>query len=94
VIIFGRLVLLALFILAIYLPVRIWSRSRGYSRFLCVLPVLPIVGMFGYAGEHMFSDTAGEGLSPELLLLVLISSLLISAGVGLYLTKTGKMSDS
>jgi len=82
-IIIGRIVLLALFVLAVYLPLRGWHSWRGGWRYLALLPVIPLAGLGVYVADNVFLDT-GEELSPELMVLVVIGSLLMSAVIGFF----------
>ena len=81
--ILGRIVLLGLFILAVYLPMRGWHSWRGGWRYAALLPVLPLLGLVGYVFGFVTSDNIGRELSPELMVLVVLGSLLFSAILGL-----------
>ena len=81
--ILGRLVLLGLFVLAVYLPLRGWHSWRGGWRYVALLPVLPLLGLVGYVFGFVASDEVGRDLSPELIMLVVLGSLLFSAVLGL-----------
>ena len=83
VLILGRVVLLGLFIFAVYLPLRGWHSWRGAWRYAALLPILPLLGLVGYVFGFIFSDTVGRELSPELMMLVVLGSLLFSAVLGL-----------
>ena len=82
-IIAGKLVLLALFVFAVYLPLRGWHSWQGGWRYLALLPLSLLVGLVVYVGENMFSDGVEKTLSPEFMVLVVIGSLLFSAVLGL-----------
>ena len=86
--ILGRLVLLALFILAVYLPLRGWHSWRGGWRYVALLPVLPLLGLVGYVFGFVASDSVGPDLSPELIMLVVLGSLVFSAVLGLLHNKS------
>ena len=85
--IIGRIVLLGLFILAVYLPLRGWHSWRGGWRYAALLPVLPLLGLLGYVFGFVASDSAGRELSPELIMLVVLGSLVFSAVLGLLHNK-------
>ena len=81
--ILGRVILLGLFILAVYLPMRGWHSWRGGWRYAALLPVLPLLGLVGYVFGFVTSDEVGRDLSPELIMLVVLGSLVFSAVLGL-----------
>ena len=81
--ILGRVILLGLFILAVYLPMRGWHSWRGGWRYAALLPVLPLLGLVGYVFGFVTSEDIGRELSPELMVLVVLGSLLLSAILGL-----------
>jgi len=83
VLILGRVILLGLFILAVYLPMRGWHSWRGGWRYAALLPVLPLLGLVGYVFGFVTSDEVGRDLSPELIMLVVLGSLVFSAVLGL-----------
>jgi len=83
VLILGRVILLGLFILAVYLPMRGWHSWRGGWRYAALLPVLPLLGLVGYVFGFVTSEDIGRELSPELMVLVVLGSLLLSAILGL-----------
>ena len=85
--ILGRLVLLGLFILAVYLPLRGWHSWRGGWRYAALLPLLPLLGLVGYVFGFVVSDDIGRELSPEVMMLVVLGSLLFSAVLGLFHNK-------
>jgi len=87
VLILGRLVLFALFILAVYLPLRGWHSWRGGWRYVALLPVLPLLGLVAYVFGFVAIGSVGPDLSPELIILVVLGSLVFSAVLGLLHNK-------
>ena len=84
----GRLVLLVLFVFAVYLPLRGWHSWRRGWRYIALLPVVPLLGLAGYVTETVFLDDTGQELSPELMVLVVIGSLLMSAVIGFFQSRS------
>lgn len=86
-VIIGRIILLGLFILAVYLPLRGFKNWQGSWRFIALLPFLPLLVLFGYAFGYDFSDNLEQTLSPEVVVLALLGSLLFSVILGLLWNK-------
>jgi len=82
-VIIGRLVLLAMILLAVYLPLRGWVSFRPPWRFIALLPALPLLGLVGLVIFNALSTPVVHELSPEMGILVVISSLVLSAVVGM-----------
>ena len=92
-VIIGRLVLLGLFFLAVYLPLRGWHSWRGGWRYMALVPLLPLLGLIGYAFGFVISDDPAKILSPEIMMLGVLGSLLISAILGLIHNKAASSGD-
>jgi len=87
VVILGRLVLIAIFILAVYLPLRGWKCWQGGWRYIALLPLLPLLGLLAYVFDIVFTNDPEQVLSPEIVFLVMLGSLLFSAVLGLFHNK-------
>ncbi len=86
-VIIGRIILLALFILAVYLPLRGWKTWQGGWRYVALLPLLPLLGLLAYEFGYDFSDNLEQTLLPEVVVLVVLGSLFLSAILGLLWNK-------
>ena len=81
-VIVGKLVLLALFVLAVYLPLKGWRSWQGGWRYVALIPAIPLLGLAGYILEEMLLENTGQALAPELMMLVVLGSLIMSAVIG------------
>jgi len=87
VVIIGRIILLGLFMLAVYLPLRGWKNWQGGWRYVALLPLLPLLALLTYEFTYDFSDTVEQTLLPEVVILVALGSLFLSAIIGLLWNK-------
>jgi len=87
-VIVGKLVLLALFVLAVYLPLKGWRSWQGGWCYVALIPAIPLLGLVGYILEEMLLENTGQALAPELMMLVVLGSLIMSAVIGVLQGKS------
>lgn len=82
----GRFVLMALFALAVYLPLRFWHMGQGARRWWALLPLVPLFGLLGYVIDNAMAEVAVD-LEPEILVLGVLVSLILSGIVGFLFSR-------
>jgi hypothetical protein len=83
-------VFLACALFALYLPLRGWQVWRGAYRYWVVLPLLPPLGLIVFLVRGMLRSPPEHRVEPGLLVITVLVSLLLSAGLWLIYEKRRK----
>ena len=72
-------VFLACALFAVYLPIRAWRDWSGAFRYWLILPLLPPLGLAVYLVSGMLQTPPQHRVEAELLVIVVLVSLIVSA---------------